>query len=124
MATSLGKETSHQRTAWVILAVLFVVVVMTVTAFYHLRRSDPYVQSVLSLTGDPVQGQIIFQQNCSVCHGLTGDGMVGPSLHRVASRRSRIGLIDQVVSGKTPPMPQFQPNSQEMADLLKYLESL
>lgn len=123
MATSPSKETSHQRTAWVILAVVFVIAI-TVTALYHLRPSDPYIQSVLSLTGDPVQGQTIFQQNCSVCHGLTGDGMVGPSLHRVASRRSRVGLINQVISGKTPPMPQFQPNSQEMADLLKYLESL
>jgi hypothetical protein len=33
-------------------------------------------------------------------------------------------LIHQVTSGETPPMPQFQPSAQEMADLLKYLESL
>lgn len=106
-----------------ILAVLLVVALILM-AFHQLRRSDPYVQSVLSLTGDVAQGQVIFQQNCSVCHGLYGDGMVGPSLHHVASRRSRISLIHQVTSGKTPPMPQFQPSPQEMADLLKYLEKL
>jgi hypothetical protein len=29
-----------------------------------------------------------------------------------------------VVSGRTPPMPKFQPEAQEMADLLEYLENL
>jgi hypothetical protein len=33
-------------------------------------------------------------------------------------------LIQQVVSGNTPPMPQFQPEAKDMADLLEYLEQL
>jgi mono/diheme cytochrome c family protein len=114
---------SSQRAALVILAVLFVALLMAL-AVYQLRRSDPYVQSVLSLPGNSVQGQIIFEMNCAGCHGIGGDGQVGPSLHHVASRKSRIGLIHQVTSGKTPPMPQFQPSPQEMADLLEYLEDL
>jgi mono/diheme cytochrome c family protein len=52
------------------------------------------------------------------------DGKVGPSLKNVSTRKSRIGLIEQVISGNTPPMPKFQPSPQEMADLLSYLESL
>ncbi len=36
----------------------------------------------------------------------------------------RIGLIHQVTSGATPPMPKFQASPQEMADLLSYLEKL
>lgn len=91
---------------------------------YHLWYADPYVQNVLSLNGDPVRGHAIFQMNCSGCHGLYADGQVGPSLRHVSDHRSRIGLIHQVTSGSTPPMPQFQPSEQEMADLLKYLESL
>jgi len=35
-----------------------------------------------------------------------------------------LDLIRQVTSGQTPPMPQFQPSPQEMADLLKYLEQM
>ncbi|MCY7406042.1 MAG: cytochrome c, partial [Alkalinema sp. CAN_BIN05] len=42
----------------------------------------------------------------------------------VSHRKSQAALIEQVISGKTPPMPQFQPNPQEMADLLSYLQSL
>lgn len=86
--------------------------------------NDAYVRQVLQLRGDVTQGQAIFQMNCAVCHGLTGNGNVGPSLKAVANRKSREGLIQQVISGKTPPMPQFQPSEQTMADLLSYLGSL
>lgn len=82
------------------------------------------MKNVVSLTGDPVQGQAIFQMNCAGCHGWQADGSVGPSLQGVSNRKSRYGLIHQVISGDTPPMPQFQPSPQEMADLLSYLETL
>ncbi|MBW4517159.1 MAG: cytochrome c [Timaviella obliquedivisa GSE-PSE-MK23-08B] len=105
------------------MAVLLVVLI-SVFGVYQFRRADPYIQSVLSLSGDPVQGQVIFQLNCAVCHGIEGQGLVGPNLYHVASRKSQVGLIEQVISGKTPPMPQFQPSPETMADLLKYLENL
>lgn len=85
---------------------------------------DPYTEKVLSRVGNQIQGHAIFQINCATCHGLFADGKVGPSLKAVANRKSRSALIEQVISGKTPPMPQFQPSPQEMADLLSYLESL
>jgi mono/diheme cytochrome c family protein len=116
-------DVSIQRFALAILAVLLAVV-LAGFGVYQFRHSDPYVQSVLSLEGSATQGRFIFQMNCSSCHGPYGDGQVGPSLRHVSTRKSRVGLIQQVISGKTPPMPQFQPTPQEMADLLKYLESL
>ncbi len=88
------------------------------------KASDPYVQSVLAMKGDPIQGHAIFQINCAGCHGLEADGRVGPSLQAVSKRKSRYGLIHQVISGETPPMPKFQPNTKEMADLLSFLETL
>jgi mono/diheme cytochrome c family protein len=87
-------------------------------------HQDPYVKKVLTLQGDRMQGNAIFQMNCSGCHGFEANGKVGPSLRSVGSRKSQQALIEQVISGKTPPMPQFQPSPQEMADLLSYLESL
>ncbi len=92
--------------------------------FYSLRPTDPYIQTVLALSGNQQQGQAIFQANCAVCHGLKGLGNIGPSLENVAHRKSPSQLIEQVVSGQTPPMPKFQPDAQAMADLLHYLESL
>lgn len=92
--------------------------------YYVTRISDPYIQEVISLQGDVDQGEAIFEINCAGCHGANGDGLVGPSLHDVSRRKSKLGLIHQVTSGQTPPMPKFQPNSQEMADLLMFLEQL
>lgn len=105
------------------LAVLLIVLLANL-GVHQWQLQDPYVKNVLSLTGDPVRGHAIFQMNCSGCHGLQADGRVGPSLQGVSKHKSKIGLIHQVTSGDTPPMPQFKPNPQDMADLLSYLEQL
>ncbi len=112
-----------QRLTLILLAVVLAVL-LAIFSVHIARASDPYVKSVLSLPGDAVRGQAIFQMNCAGCHGVQADGSVGPSLQRVSKRKSRFGLIHQVISGETPPMPQFQPNTKEMADLLSYLETL
>jgi mono/diheme cytochrome c family protein len=104
--------------------VILLAVLLGIFGVQMVRASDPYVKSVLTLTGDQVQGHAIFQINCAGCHGLEADGLVGPSLQNVSKRKSRYKLIRQVISGDTPPMPKFQPSEQEMADLLSYLETL
>lgn len=106
------------------LIAMVMVLVVALMAWVSVGRFDPYINDVLSLEGDAARGQAIFQANCAVCHGLEGKGNIGPSLLGVHQHKSEVHLIKQVVSGKTPPMPQFQPNAQEMADLLDYLETL
>lgn len=107
------------------LMVLMVAIVMVVVLVVrHVQAADPYIQNVLTLNGDVVRGEEIFQLNCAVCHGIEANGEVGPSLLGVSARKSKVKLIKQVVSGNTPPMPQFQPKPQDMADLLEYLETL
>ncbi|WP_425365346.1 c-type cytochrome [Gloeothece verrucosa] len=100
------------------------IVAVIFLGLYISRVYDPYVQEVLSLKGDLARGYEIFQINCAGCHGQQADGSVGPSLHHVPKRKSKVRLIEQVISGDTPPMPKFQPSPQEMADLLNYLERL
>ncbi|MGD1929859.1 MAG: c-type cytochrome [Leptolyngbyaceae cyanobacterium] len=104
--------------------VMLMVVLGSVLTVRHAQAADPYIQDVLTLPGNGDRGQEIFQMNCAVCHGLGAGGEVGPSLLSVSARKSKVKLIKQVVSGKTPPMPQFQPQPQVMADLLQYLEGL
>jgi mono/diheme cytochrome c family protein len=120
----LVKSDSSLQSILVIALLVSILVILAVFGITQVRQADPYVQGVLARVGDASQGQAIFQLNCAGCHGLTGDGKVGPSLKNVSDRKSRRGLIQQVISGKTPPMPQFQPSPQEMADLLSYLETL
>jgi mono/diheme cytochrome c family protein len=112
-----------QRLIVLALAILLAVL-LSIFAAQFLGTSDPYVKSVLLLKGNPIQGHAIFQINCAGCHGLEAAGRVGPSLQAVSKRKSRYGLIHQVISGDTPPMPKFKPSVQEMADLLSYLETL
>jgi mono/diheme cytochrome c family protein len=119
----LTNESIVQRIAIAIVAVL-VAIGLILWGIYRLQVSDPYVRAVLSLSGDWVQGHAIFLMNCAGCHGADADGRVGPSLKKVSDRKSRVRMIEQVISGQTPPMPQFQPSPQEMADLLSYLERL
>lgn len=111
------------RIAFFSLAVLLAIL-LGIFAVNMVRTSDPYVKGVLSKTGNPTQGHAIFQINCAGCHGLEATGSIGPSLQAVSKHKSRYGLIHQVISGDTPPMPKFQPSTEEMADLLSYLESL
>lgn len=105
-------------------AAVILVVSLLILGWYLNRISDPYMQQVLSLRGDRVRGDEIFEINCAGCHGKEADGVVGPNLHNVSKRKSRVSLVEQVISGRTPPMPKFQPSIQEMADLLSYLENL
>jgi len=99
-------------------------VVLVIWGIHRVEVSDPYVHDVLASTGNLERGQQLFWQNCATCHGLKGAGEVGPDLQNVSERKSQVALIKQVISGKTPPMPQFQPNIQDMSDLLVFLESL
>ncbi|NET32905.1 MAG: cytochrome c [Cyanothece sp. SIO1E1] len=112
-----------KRIAMGILVILCASLLITL-GVTQLRVSDPYIREVLALEGSSDVGRTIFQMNCAVCHGLKANGEVGPSLVGISDHRSRVRLIKQVTSGKTPPMPQFQPSPQVMANLLEYLESL
>lgn len=129
----MAQETLHEQTeqlnsllrkAALIAVMLVMAVVLSVVAVRYSQASDPYVHQVLSTEGDRSRGEAIFKMNCAVCHGIAATGEVGPRLLGVSDHRTRVGLIKQVTSGQTPPMPQFQPDPQDMADLLIYLEHL
>lgn len=109
-----------------LLAIAITLAIMAIALVFWIFSPplDQYTQSVLNLSGDPVQGRSIFVMNCVACHGQWANGKVGPSLHGVSDRKSDARLVQQVVSGETPPMPQFQPSPQDMADLLSYLKQL
>ncbi len=102
-------------------AVACIVVVMLVLPS---ARTDPYTRQTLALQGSVEHGALLFRLNCAGCHGIAAQGLVGPDLHGVAERKNQRQLIQQVVSGRTPPMPRFQPEPQAMADLLAYLNGL
>ena len=84
---------------------------------------DPYVIATRSLSGDASHGGLLFRINCAGCHGIAAQGLVGPSLLGVSDRLRDPQIIHQIVSGQTPPMPRFELEPQEMADLLAHLKT-
>ena len=117
--------TSRRRslvTALVVLAALACAVLALL--LLQASRSDPYTSATLDRVGSVEDGGRLFRLNCAGCHGLAAQGLVGPNLHGVNRRKNDRQLIQQVVSGRTPPMPRFQPDPQAMADLLAFLHSL
>ena len=106
------------------LVIIIMIIGLSFLGIYLKEISNPYIQEVISIEGDVTQGRAIFEINCAGCHGFNGDGLVGPNLHQVSKHKSKLALINQVITGKTPPMPKFQPNPAEMADLLVFLEQL
>lgn len=117
--------TSRLRAALIAIIIAIVASFGFLGIYWH-YNPDPYVQEVLSVEGNVAGGRAIFQINCSGCHALnTGaSNSVGPNLSNIPKRKSRVEIIRQVISGRTPPMPKFQPSAKEMADLLQYLETL
>ena len=118
-----------QSRVWLNRLVLTVIAIMSIVGasilgIYWQKVSNPYAYQVLSLTGNPEKGSAIFQINCAGCHSLQADRNVGPRLENIYKRKSQRDIITQVISGRTPPMPKFQPSQQEMADLLSYLRRL
>jgi mono/diheme cytochrome c family protein len=118
----LQTQPIQQASVWIVFGILVVTTALLTRSYFNI--ADPYTSDVLSLSGDTTIGHAIFQTNCAGCHGLDAGGRVGPSLYGVSQRKSPARIVEQVTSGNTPPMPQFKPNTQEMADLLSYLETL
>ncbi len=87
-------------------------------------KPDPFIEKTLNLKGSKDNGSNIFKMNCVGCHGISAQGLVGPDLHKVTTRLNDKQIINQVVKGLTPPMPSFEIDSQSMADLLVYMQSL
>ncbi|MBF2058186.1 MAG: c-type cytochrome [Cyanobacterium sp. T60_A2020_053] len=119
------KLNQQERKTTVIALTIILIVSLVITVSFWLNYSpNPYVQEVLSYQGNLIRGEAIFNVNCAGCHGLQGIGNVGPNLSQVYKHKSEQGIINQVISGQTPPMPKFQPSAEDMADLLSYLKQL
>ena len=122
--STTGNTSSRGLIRALVLVAAACVALLVLLVVLPAARSDPYTRTTLQLSGSQERGEQLFLINCAGCHGIAAQGLVGPSLHGVDSRKNNRQLIQQVVSGRTPPMPRFQPEPQAMADLLAYLHAL
>ena len=87
-------------------------------------KTDPFIYETLAIQGENTSGSKLFKINCVGCHGISAQGLVGPDLNDVTDKLNDKEIINQVIKGRTPPMPSFEIEAQSMADLLSYMHSL
>ncbi len=107
-----------------VLIVLLVAFMIFVLIYLNNHESNQYILKTLELEGSVKDGNALFKTNCVGCHGITARGLVGPDLHSITQSFNDKEIIKQVTGGLTPPMPSFEIDPQNMANLLKYLHSL
>jgi mono/diheme cytochrome c family protein len=79
------------------------------------------IDTILALTGDPVEGERQYGANCESCHGVGATGGSGPSL---VGEDEPEEFVDVVLSGEGS-MPGFDAlPDQDIADMLAYVQSL
>ena len=86
--------------------------------------TDPFIDEPLALQGETISGSKLFKINCVGCHGISAQGLVGPDLNDVTDKLNDKEIINQIIKGRTPPMPSFEIEAESMADLLSYMHSL
>ncbi len=124
-SSSTAAEKDFKREFLKIIFVVFGVFLICFSIFFfNHHENNEYIIETLELNGSAEDGDALFKINCVGCHGITARGLVGPDLHSITKRLNDKEIIKQVTGGLTPPMPSFEIDSVNMANLLKYLHSL
>ena len=124
-SSSSAAEKKIKLEIWkMVLIVLLVAFIIFVLIYLKNHESNQYILKTLELEGAVKDGNALFKTNCVGCHGITARGLVGPDLHSITQSFNDKEIIKQVTGGLTPPMPSFEIDPQNMANLLKYLHSL
>ena len=124
-SSSSAAEKKLIKNLWKQFFIVFVISLIFGTLFYlNKYENKTYIIKTLELSGSIKEGDTLFKMNCVGCHGITARGLVGPDLHSITHRLNDSTIIKQVIEGRTPPMPSFEIDPQNMSNLLTYLHSL
>ena len=123
-SSAVDQKENSTRLAKTILFFVGIASIVLIFWVFGFFQSDPYIKETLNLQGSIDNGEKLFRVNCVGCHGISAKGLLGPDLHEVSYHLSEKKIINQIMQGRTPPMPSFQMEPQKMADLLEYLKSL
>ena len=79
---------------------------------------------IAELSGDPNVGEVLYNEMCSRCHGVSGRGGVGLNLIEHRDGHEDAELIDTVLEGGGG-MPSFKRlEDQEIADIISHIRAL
>ena len=73
-----------------------------------------------SLIGNPESGEVLYERNCSECHGSDGMGGIGPSIVEEVREEDDEEIWEVIFEGEDG-MPPFTLMPQEVADIVAWL---
>jgi len=104
----MGLRKGLKRYGLVAIAVPGLVLLTAISTLADASPSPSGSPSGAALPGDPTNGQSVYQQNCTTCHGSSLEGSIGPSLNPiahlpgVANPLDPTYLIDTITNGRIP----------------------
>ncbi len=88
----------------------------------HLAKPGVPKSSGSVVLGDVYRGQVVFSQNCAVCHGVDGKGGgVGP---RLQGDKISLAAIKAQIDSPQGTMPPKLVNGQKERDVLAFLATI
>ncbi len=74
----------------------------------------------------PYDGEKIFQQNCTACHNITHEKLVGPGLAGVSKRLTEQQIRQTLLNGRgqMPALPNLGLDSEQINAVINYLKTL
>ncbi|HKV04331.1 MAG TPA: c-type cytochrome [Candidatus Acidoferrales bacterium] len=90
------------------------------------RAAAQEPQPTKTSPADPEQGKILFEQNCSVCHGVDAGGEDGPDLHGIPESLGDAtvqNIIRRGIPGTAMPN-SFNLTEKDAANIVAYLRKL
>lgn len=92
-----------------------------------LPPANAHASAAAAATGTGVdRGRTLFSQSCSACHGVKGQGGVGPSLRNESSRKT-LAQTAAWIKNPAPPMPKLFPstlNGKDVDDVSAFVQTL
>ena len=89
-------------------------------------EDDERVAAILELEGVAVDGEQVYLDNCSGCHGADATGASGPDLVGHLDHHGDAEYIETILYGGLGDMAAYEDvlEDQEVADIMAFLKSL
>ena len=91
-----------------------------------IAESQPAPTTVAASTADVTVGKLTYGQVCAMCHGVKGEGALGPKLSGIKDRMNHERIVEWI-KNPSDKMPKLYPSmldEQKVTDVAAYLEKL
>lgn len=91
-----------------------------------IAEAQPAPTTVAASTADVTAGKLTYGQVCAMCHGVKGEGALGPKLSGIKDRMNHERIVEWI-KNPSEKMPKLYPSmldEQKVTDVAAYLEKL